>query len=498
MDQPKRALLYGRVSKGTGHTGQRDTASVNQQLDHGRRRAASQDWQIIGEFRDDGISASRYAATKIRPDWQQAIDAIIAGQCDVLVLWEVSRATRDRMPYAALIASCIEGDVWIDVGGKLHDPSDPDDGFMLDLMAGLAVRESGVTSKRIRRDVEARAQAGTPHGKLPYGYRRIYEQRPAGRVLLEQVPDPETAPVVTELAARLLAGESAYAIAADFDRRKIPSPETVRALRAHGPDAPMTPWRLETVRDLALSPTLAGQRIHQGRIVGEAAWRPIISPADHVALTALLRGENYVRQHRPGTVQHLLSGIAECGVCGSPLRHMLNRGLPSYWCPGPERRGNGCVSRSKVKLDALVTLHVVSRLTDGDLLGDLSASRDGVHRQAGEAATQLRDLRAQLSAFVSAAAEGKVSAESFAAIEPGLQRKIAEAAGRVPQAGPIPALVLTLAGPHAAPMWDGLGLDDRRLVIRSLVSVTVNRTSLPKGSRVFDTSTVDIADRWRT
>lgn len=493
MDTPRRALLYGRVSK-ADRSGKRESTSVDQQLDHGRRRATSQDWQIIGEFRDDGISASRYAATKIRPDWQQAIDAIIAGQCDVLVLWEVSRATRDRMPYAALIAACIDADVWIDVGGKLHDPSDPDDGFMLDLMAGLAVRESGVTSKRIRRDVEARAQAGKPHGKLPYGYRRIYEHRPTGTVLLEQVPDPETAPVVAELAERLLAGESAYSIAADFDRRNLPSPETVRALRARGPDAHRTPWRLETVRDLALSPTLAGQRVHQGRIVGEAAWKPIISPADHVALTTLLRGENHVRQHRPGTVRHLLSGIALCGVCGTPLRHLLNRGLPSYFCPGPTRRGKACVSRSKAKLDALVTLHVVDRLRAPELLANLAASQDGARRQAGEAATQVRDLRAQLSAFVLAAAEGRVSAESFAAIEPGLQRKIAEAAARVPRTGPVPAAVLAAAGPDAPQLWDGMDLDGRRQVIRALVSVIVHRTSKPKGSRTFDPSTIKIVD----
>ncbi|MDN5933464.1 MAG: recombinase family protein, partial [Pseudonocardia sp.] len=151
----------------------------------------SQDWEVVGVYRDDGISASRFANGKARDEWQRVVEQVIAGGCDILILWEVSRATRDRTVYANLIGACVAAGVLIDVGGRLHDPSDPDEGFLLDLQAGLAVRESGVTSKRIRANVEARAQAGTPHGKLPYGYRRIYEQRPAGRVLLEQVPDPE-------------------------------------------------------------------------------------------------------------------------------------------------------------------------------------------------------------------------------------------------------------------------------------------------------------------
>lgn len=490
MDQPTRALLYARVSK-ADRSGKRETTSCDQQLDHGRRRAVSQNWAIVGELRDDGVSASRYATTKIRPDWQRAVEVITARECNVVVLWEVSRATRDRLPYAALIAACIDAEVWIDVGGRLHDPSDPDDGFMLDLQAGLAVRESGVTSKRIRRDVAARAEAGTPHGKLPYGYIRTYEQRTRGRVLLEQIPDPETAPVVAEIAERLIAGESAYAIACDLQDRAIPSPETIRAIRAHGPDAPRTPWRLETVRDLALSPTLAGQRVHQGRIIGPAAWKAIISPADHLTLTALLQR---TRRHRPGTVQHLLSGIAVCGICSTPLRHIVNRTTASYYCPGPMRRGDGCVSRVKAKVDALVTLHVVRRLADPGLLADLARSQEGATGALTASMAELADLQDQLAAFVAAAAEGKVSAVSFGSIEAGLQRRIDQAKQRIPRADRVPPLVLSVAGPDAERRWDGLNLEARRQIIRFLVTVVVHRTSLPKGSRVFDGATVVVTD----
>jgi site-specific DNA recombinase len=49
----------------------------------------------------------------------------------------------------------------------------------MELGAALAVRESALTSKRIRRDVAARAAQGLPHGKIPYGYRASTTRSPA-------------------------------------------------------------------------------------------------------------------------------------------------------------------------------------------------------------------------------------------------------------------------------------------------------------------------------
>ena len=85
------------------------------------------------------------------------MEVIPSGRVDEPRVWEVSRATRDRAVYAALIGACTVEDVKITVNGRVHDRNDPDDAFMLDLGAALAVKESALTSKRIRRDVAARA-----------------------------------------------------------------------------------------------------------------------------------------------------------------------------------------------------------------------------------------------------------------------------------------------------------------------------------------------------
>lgn len=141
-------VVYGRVSQDRS-----EGKSVDDQLAECRAWAQREGWQVIAEHRDDG--ASRYANGKTRAGWQACMDLITAGKVDLLVVWEVSRATRDRAVWSALVVACLERNVKIGAGGKVHDPSDPDDGFLLDLQGALAVRESAVTSKRIRRAVRA-------------------------------------------------------------------------------------------------------------------------------------------------------------------------------------------------------------------------------------------------------------------------------------------------------------------------------------------------------
>ena len=274
----RRVVIYARVSKISRADRTRgDAKSVAQQLDVLCGLAVREGVQVVAVFRDDGISASSFAHGTVREGWVQTMEVITSGQVDELWVWEVSRATRDRAVYAALIGACTVQDVKITVNGRVHDPNDPDDAFMLDLGAALAVKESALTSKRIRRDVAARAAQGRPHGRIPYGYQREYD--PHTGALLRQVPDPATAPIVRELARRVLAGEALYRLAAELNARGVPSPETVRR-RRQGDMESTWDWRPDQVRDVVASPAAAGLRAHQGRVLRDvtASWEPIISP----------------------------------------------------------------------------------------------------------------------------------------------------------------------------------------------------------------------------
>jgi site-specific DNA recombinase len=226
---------------------------------------------------------------------------------------------------------------------------------MLDIQGAQAVHESGKTRKRILRSVRARAAEGRPHGKVPYGYRR--EHDPATGKTLRQVPDEHTAPIVKEIARRLLAGEATHAVAADLNARGVPASRGGR-------------WDLIQVKRLAISPTNAGLRTHLGVITGPAIWPPLIAEADHWALVTKLT-DPARKTVRDGSIKHLLVGIAVCGVCGAPCRRVKNRNTSSYMC------GQGfCVARAQVPMDAFVTEVVLARLSRPDVWDPFSAGDD--------------------------------------------------------------------------------------------------------------------------
>jgi DNA invertase Pin-like site-specific DNA recombinase len=460
----RRAVIYGRVSQDRS-----EGKSVDDQLAECRAWAQREGWQVIVEHRDDGISASRYANGKVRPGWQSVMDLITVGQVDLLCVWEVSRASRDRAVWSALLAACQERDVRIATGGRVHDPSDPDDGFLLDLGGALAVRESAVTSKRIRRAVRARAAEGRPHGRIPYGYRR--EHDPATGKVLRQVPDEQTAPVVREIASRLLAGEALNAVAVDLNSRGIPASRGGR-------------WDLTQVKRLAISPANAGLRAHLGEITGPAQWPALISETDHRVLVAKLT-DPARRTARDGSVKHLLVGIAECGVCGAPCRRVKNRGTPSYMCGT-----RFCVTRSQVPLDAFVTEVVITRLSRPDALVLLTGPRDG---DAAAAAEQARELRARLTSFYDQAADGRISPTGLARIEARLLEQIKATERRAHPRG-LPSVVTDLASPDAAATWQSLSVPQRREVVRALLVPRILLSG--KGTRFFNPDRIEIV--WRT
>lgn len=478
-----RVVLYGRVSNlSQGETSGR---SVDSQLAAGRAWAQREGHVVVGEYRDDGASA--YTRQAKRPAWKQVMGELATSSMDILWCWEVSRASRDREVWAALITACKAAGVNLAVSDRIHDPHDPDDGFMLDLSSALAIRESAMTRKRILRAVQDRATAGKPHGKIPYGYRREYD--PASGALIRQVVEDATAVVIQEMAARVLAGESMYAVCHDLNDRGVPSPETVRQRRLRGPDIAPIPWHPGEVKDQLLSPTNAGQRVHKGLVVAAATWPAILSAADHAALVDKLATPGR-KTWRDGGARHLLTGIAECGVCGGLVRRVNNRGTWSYACVGRDKRGASCVSRKQAPVDLLVQEVLLESLQSPAVAAQLLA--DSGDDGAREAAAEAANLRAQLDSFFASAAKSDgISAETLAEMERRLRPQIAEAERRAVPAS-TPPLITQMVGPHAREVWELLGVPQRRQVVRFLMRIIIHKSVTRHGVRGFDPTRIEI------
>lgn len=483
-----RCIVYGRVS-----LDRHDGKSVDQQLDLGRRWVETVNGTVVGEYRDDSISASRYARKKARPDWTKAMEAISAGEADVVWAWEVSRATRDRSVWAALVAACQDTGTFIALDGKVHDVTDPDDGFMLDLGAMLAVRESGLVSKRVLRDVRARAAQGRPHGRVAYGWKRVYTVRPDGTKVLErQEPDPEIAPFIREAAERVIAGDSLRAIAHDFDRRGVPRHVDVRNARLEREPAEPGRWDPNQIKRMVESPTNAGIRALRDKELVEDAWPAIIPMDTYRQARAILRAPDRLT-HRGSDPRWLLSGRATCGECGGTIRRGKDRSGDTYVCSA-----RGCVVRRVAALDSYIQAVLLAWFTQPHaepIARDLNPEdRDDGERERRDAEQEVADLKATLDGWVDASVSGIVSPTSFARIEQGLLKRITDAQKRAlppVRMSPRMADLVAATDPHTA--WKAKSISDRREIVAELMDIRVHKSR--RGTRTLDPSCIEI--KWR-
>jgi len=424
-------------------------------------------------FPENDRGASRWSK-KDRPQFRELVALLATGIVDVVVTWEASRSNRDLAVYVQLRDLCAGNGVLWCYNGRTFDLTDDDDRFATGMDALVAEREAGLTRKRVLRSVEARAGKGRPHGQLHDGYKIEYDPRtgkPVRRVL-----DPERAPIIREIVDRLLAGDSAYAIAASLNERGI---TTSRG----------KPWRGQNIVNRMRSPTIAGLRVHRGQVLDvEAQWPPIISLEEHNRLTTLLSDPRRKDNKEGGGIRHLLTGIARCGVCEGPMRMISGYRLNGtrrvrYSCA--ERH---CVMRAAELVDTMIERLIIARLSQPDVLVAIAdVTRDTKAQQAAAEVARLRAKLVQARQLVDA---DRLSLESLADLEARTLPKIAEAERRArPQH--VPGAVYEVAGPDAATRWAALPMTQRRAIVKALLEVRIHRTR-PGNQHSFDPAAIDV------
>lgn len=264
--------------------------------------------------------------------------------------------------------------------------------------------------------------------------------------------DPVEAPRVREAARRLIAGETIASV--------------MRWLK----ESPgWTPSPGTTLQRVIANPTLAGFRVHCGKIVPDVrgTWKPLLTEEQHYEIVALLARSRSLRGKNGGQGPeplYLLSGIAICGGCGSYLKSKNVARGPAYAC----REGNH-ICRMQDGMDRKVEKKLFEILSEIDPGEDLD---DG---EAEEALAELVDLEAQLKEFVKQAVAGEISAASFAAIEKGLNDRIEALRPRA-----VPKKVggqLSVGEMREA--WPHLDIRQKRETIRALLKIT----AIPGSSR---------------
>lgn len=452
---PRRnAAVYLRISLDATGEG----LAVERQRKECRAIVERRDWEAVGEYVDNSISASD--AKKNRPAYSRLVADYEEGMFDALVCYDLDRLTRqprqleDWIEAAehrglALVTANGEADLTTDAG-------------RLFARIRLAVARAEVERKSARQRSAARQRAEL--GKPPLGV-RLTGYTPQGALV------PDEAHLVKRVFADFLASKNLRMVARALNNEGIAT--------RHG-----KPWHPSTVQTILRNPRYAGRAVYQGEETGQrGAWVALVSDDDYEAAQAVINNPARV-SNRGGSTErkHLGSGLYLCAVCEQPV---------SAWSGARYRCRDGAhVNRSRGPVDDYVTAVIAARLASPDL-ADLLAPTDEATAPLLEDVTRCRERLARNDADYDA---DYIDGPRYKAARDKGEAELKAAQGRLAAAQSQSALTAIMTAADPAQAFRDAPLPVRRDVIDTLTVVKLAKGT--RYSRTFDPTTVAVT--WRT
>lgn len=452
--EPRRALIYARISQDRVGAG----LGVDRQVQDCTELAARLGWTVIDTYRDNDLSA--YSG-KPRPGYKALLADLEAGRATGVLAFHTDRLHRSPAELEGYIAVCEpRGVVTHTVQAGEIDLATPSGRAVARTLGAWARHESEHKSARIKRQRLQAAEAGQWQGGVrPFGFEADgVTQRPAEAILIRKAIES------------ILAGASLSSV--------------VRTANASGLLTPFKreSWARNSFRAVLLRPRVAGLRDHRGKIIGKAAWEPIVSEDQWRAAVKILTDP--ARTSSPGNqVRWFGSGLFRCGVCGGTLLVSTSgaRRSAAYRC---RAASGGHVTRTAEPLNDFVSDLIVVRLAQPDAVELLKPKTPEVDLDALRSeATAAREQQRTISELLG---QGKMTGAQFAIADRHAQHRLALAEAAVTEAL-IPSALEGLAGnPDVLTVWPGLDLGRRRAVLDTLMIVTVLPAPVKGGRGGFD------------
>ena len=462
MAATTRAFVYVRISELTDAT-----TSPERQLADCTAYAERAGWEVVGSFDDLDISGTK--DLRKRPGLASALEAIEAGEADVLLAAKIDRVARSVITFNEVVRRLDDaGGALVSVAEGL-DFSSPAGRMVANVLATFAQFESETIGARVASAKRHLKEAGKwPGGRRPFGWSPVPHESGKGYTL---ALDAKEGPVLREMAARVLDGEPVAAIAADLNRRGI---STVLGKA----------WVGETVRKALVKRT----------VMGEGGAEALLDERTFAKLLRRLeRGapRRTVDRDPPLIPPEVLT----CGACGAPMRPATRkdrkRTTRVYRCssrPAPGTKGGCFVTASMEGVDEAVS----GLLTD--MFGRLPTAAvaepemiDPAAEERAELATRMDEL--EQDRYVRGLFSGAEGASRFERIYGDLERRLADLPA--PYMDQEARAVTIPTGDEFEDAWFAADIEERRAwIIQAVARIEVAKGS---GGRRFDPDRVTLA-----
>ncbi len=162
-----RVAIYARVST--------DGQSVNAQLEALRQVAERRGWQVVNEYKDQGISGAKGR------DQRPALDAMLkdAVRCefDLVAAWSVDRLGRSLQHLVNGLSDLQATGIGLYLHQQAIDTTTAEGKAMFGMLGVFAVFERSLITARVRNGIKHAKKHGTKTGK-PFGRPKIeYRER---------------------------------------------------------------------------------------------------------------------------------------------------------------------------------------------------------------------------------------------------------------------------------------------------------------------------------
>jgi len=340
VNSVRRCVLYARLS-----VTKEESVSIARQLEATRKYAEGRGWEVVGEFIDDGVSA-----TANRPEdrrgWKQLLTA---EDFQAVIVWKIDRLARKVLDFLHVDEVLRERGAGLVAVEDPIDMTTPMGRAFATILAVFGEMEAAAISSRVKAARAHLVKEGRwTGGGVAYGYMPVDNPVGPGRVL---VKDPERIDWLEIVVRRAREGQTVNQITTWLTDMGAPLPRSASARRS----GCLTGWNRQTVDGLLRNPILAGMtprnpgrkksapRADPFSVVRDAEGKPLID--ESLALLTVEEFADLVEALDSRTIPQarkmsdrtrtspFLSRIAVCDACEVFMCRGTNQKRPIIYCP---------------------------------------------------------------------------------------------------------------------------------------------------------------------